>query len=223
MFKTLSLFAVTLTAISVALAAPTTQEITTKIGRGADASVQGGDSATKNFGTNYLWAKNGVSINFARKMYLRFDLTSAQKPLTELEKATLRLTLGAPNGASPDDKEWVFRVWGVPDGDAGEAWDEKTLNWDNAPLNAATSGKDLKETAVALGTFSILGTGKLGDVVTFSSPELATWLQNDRDKMATLVITRDLAEVGAADNVSHTFLPKEQSKQPIPTLALNFK
>ena len=206
----------------MAFAAPTTQEITTRNGRGADASVQGGDSATKNFGTNYLWAKNGISINFARKMYLRFDLMGAQKPLAELDKATLRLTLGAPNGASPDDKEWVFRVWGLPDGDAGETWDEKTLTWENAPQNDAKSGKDLQTGAVALGTFSIAGTGKLGDLVSFSSPELAKWLQSDSDKLATLIITRDLPEIGSADNVSHTFLPKEQSKQPVPTLALEF-
>jgi hypothetical protein len=223
MFKKYLFLSSTLLAVSTAFAAPTTQEITTRVGRGADASIQGGDNADKNFGPNYLWVKNGSSINFARKMYMRFDLTTASAPLSNLESATLRLSDGGAKRCLARRQEWLYRVWGLPDADAGENWDEKTITWNNAPLNDVESGKSLKAEAIPLGTLTVKGTGKEGDIVSFSSPELTKWLQSDTNKLATLIFTRDETEIGQTDNVLHVFWPKEQSKQPRPTLALSFK
>src|SRR5687768_6630514 len=100
-FKTLQAVlstAALLGTVAIAHAAPT--NITTRDGRGADATVQGGEFATRNIGTHPLWVKNSRLSNFVRNFYLRFDLAKATTPLANLEKAEIQLTTIAPVGAT---------------------------------------------------------------------------------------------------------------------------
>lgn len=92
----------------------------------ADASVAGGKKSAVNFGTaRQLEVQLDASVPENNQVaYIRFDLAK-NNPAT-----AKRVILGV-NGAS-DDKGRPYRlhVYGIPDAE----WEERQLNWSNAPL-----------------------------------------------------------------------------------------
>lgn len=210
------------TTLAVAEAASKPEHATTLTAQ-ADTSVRGGEMSPRNFGNlDILRVRNSVNLINARKCYIRFDLSSLPSPVKQAKSATLALTTGNSEGASPSDKTWTFRVYGLANANPGENWPENATNWDNAPANEVAKTTALTKDAVPLGTFTLDGKGEAGKPVTFSSPELLTWLQSDSDGKATLIITRDEPGDTPSDNVVHIFASKENSKLAGPQLTIGY-
>ncbi|MEM6460227.1 MAG: DNRLRE domain-containing protein, partial [Planctomycetota bacterium] len=95
---------------------------------GAEANnVQGGGTAGI---VSVLPADN---LSFARKAYIRFDLSSFTGPITDAELAITFSFSGSDNNGLP------INVYAINDGVTGEdTWDETTLTWNNAPSNVTT-------------------------------------------------------------------------------------
>jgi hypothetical protein len=198
--------------------------ITTAQGKGADTSVRGGDElSSRSFGNlDILRVRNSANLVSARKAYLRFDLSTVPTSVKSATGASVGLTIAPAEGHSPADKAWTFQVYGLKDAAKNEDWPEKTTNWNNAPANDIQSPSALTEDALPLGTFTVTGKGEQGKTVTFSSPELLRFLQNDSNGMATLLITRSEAGDAKTDDVVHIFASKENEKLAAPTLRLTF-
>jgi hypothetical protein len=100
----------------------------------ADAYIRGGTHAVTSFGTRSNLLVKGVSdVEFARKFYVVFDLSTAPEGFT---KASLILTLERHVGRTP------VNMYGIVDNDG---WDLSTLaedaiNWMNAPRNDRLAG-----------------------------------------------------------------------------------
>ena len=156
------------------------------------------------------------------KAYVRFDLASLPKPAKNATSATLGLQLAPSEGKSPADRVWTFEVYGLKDGNAGENWDEKTVNWNNAPANVATSPLALSPDATMLGTFTIQGTGVPGQVVQLSSPALLKFLQSDSNGEVTFILARREAGEAPGADVMHIFASKEYATTAPPVLSVAY-
>lgn len=149
-----------------------------------------------------------------RKVWLAFDLAALQG--REVERAALALSF-EPTGwgyasLMPDA---VFTVYGVTE-DSLDAWDEGTLNWDNAPANDMLEGGVISGKTVKLGSFT-MPQGVLEGVFTLRTPELASFLNQDANKLATLVVVRETAEL-VGGSVVHGFAGNEHPTLKPPTL-----
>ncbi|EDY20747.1 hypothetical protein CfE428DRAFT_1944 [Chthoniobacter flavus Ellin428] len=167
----------------------------------ADAYVQAsGTSADTNYGTQSVLAvkQGGPTVNgLDRKTYIRFNLGSA--PTGGFTSASFKLTAttGWPVGTAV-----TFSVYGLRDlsaGDVGGGWDESSITWNNAPANDTASPDGFLSDAIPLGTFTVIGSAS-AQVVSFTSPELITFLNNDTNKLVTLCLSR--VDTNAADNTS---------------------
>ena len=100
----------------------------------ADAYIRGGTHALTSFGTaSNLLVKGVQDLEFARKFYVVFDLSTAPESFS---KASLILTLERHVGRTP------VSLYGIVDNDD---WDpstiaENAINWDNAPRNNKLAG-----------------------------------------------------------------------------------
>ncbi len=193
-------------------------------GRGADLNIRGGAVfGGGNFGDHpILRVRNTGDLGDARKSYIRFDLASLPAPAKGATSAMLGLQLAPAEGKSPAGRVWTFNVYGLKDGGASENWDEKTVNWNNAPANVATSPLGLTPDATLLGTFTITGTGAAGEIVQLSSPELLKFLQNDSNGEVTFVIARREAGEAPNEDVMHIFASKEYATTAPPVLSVAY-
>ncbi len=201
------------------------------LGRGADAYVHSGTNADGNFGTSgVLNLKATDSADAKRMSYLRFDL--AEAPWPGYTDASLTLTIAGGNlGNETTDKDWMFEVFGLNDGLAGNAsilgedWGETDITWNNAPGNdTGSSSVNLDDVFAgqALATFTIQGRGEAGDVVTLDGetfPLLVDFLNSDTDGLATFIVTRVTPEF-SGENVVHQLFSKEAAGSLAPYLTL---
>jgi hypothetical protein len=100
----------------------------------ADAYIRGGTHALTSFGTaSNLLVKGVQDLEFARKFYLLFDLSTAPESFS---KASLILTLERHVGRTP------VSLYGIVDDDDWDLSDiaENAINWDNAPRNNKLAG-----------------------------------------------------------------------------------
>jgi hypothetical protein len=188
-------------------------DITTAMGNGADAAVKttdaGGDNgANTNFGAGAsVGIKHdggGGAIGNSRKGYLRFDITGVL--ILDLELDVTVAIAAVPSG--------TYNVFGLNDGHAGEAWDESTITWNNAPGNDTLSKVDMlgAETTL-LGTFFYGGAYPVGTHITFSSLALLNFALADTNGLLTLAITRQ-----TIDSSSLGIASKEHASLDAPTL-----
>jgi hypothetical protein len=91
-----------------------------------------------------------------------------------------------------------FQVWGLNDGDAGEAWGELAINWANAPANAADNAID-SSAATLLGTFQGAGNDAFAG---FANTALVDFLNADTNGLVTFVI---IASAVSGDFLSTTY------------------
>src|SRR5262249_59955760 len=135
--------------------------LTTALGRGKDAYVHPQfPFPTKNSSDILLLVKNTIDPKtvdqksaWVRKAYLGFDLA----PLAGMRvvEAQLMLTFAPTNmGYASEVPDAVFAVYGLTDA-ALEGWDEKTLDWKNAPANAPDGAALDPQKAVRLGSFEM--------------------------------------------------------------------
>ena len=226
MFKSLSLFAVALTAISPRSRRRRRKRSPPKSGAAPTLRFRAATAPPRTLAPTICGLKTAFSINLRAQNVsaLRPDRRPKTSGRSRKSHATPD-TWARPTALRPTIKNGFFACLGRARWRRGRGVGRKNAQLGQRAAQCSHVGhRPATRSRRTLGTFSILGTGKLGDVVTFSSPELATWLQGDTDKMATLIITRDLAEVGTADNVSHVlFCPKNNRKQPIADVGFEFQ
>lgn len=99
-----------------------------------DAYVQDGSSAGTNYGGNtWLIAKDDAP-GYRRVIYLRFDLTPLSGAST-IQAARIELVGGVSNAADTANAKWIYYTTTDKD------WDEKTINWNNAPTAGTKIGE----------------------------------------------------------------------------------
>ena len=211
--------------------------VTTSVGNGADTYIQGVDSTSPtpiNFGNSAnLTIKNPAAGNrFARKPYLRFDLSGL--PAGEITDASLSLYISANNSGgsplNPAPAAYTISVYGLADG-VGENWVEgnggtdnnpaNEIVWTNAPGNLTTSGINFNADATLLGILNIANTDATGSTVTFNAtPELLTFLNADTDNLVTLMLARSEAGSPNLNFASKEFTPGDLSDEPTLNLTI---
>lgn len=154
-----------------------------------------------------------------RKAWLAFDLAPLQS--REVVEASLSLAF-EPTGwgyasLMPDA---VFSVYGVTE-DALDAWSADALTWEDAPANDALGAGVVSGKAVKLGSFT-MPQGVLEGVFSLSTAELAEFLNRDGNKLATLVVVRETAEL-VGGSVVHGFAGNNHPTMKPPTLRLVLK
>ena len=161
--------------------------ITTGQGQGADTFVQQG-AATTNFGSDVNLTIKGGTGTTTRKAYLRYDLSALDGANALGAALNLDVTLNNGGGAGPGPAEdFTVEVFGLTDGDAGELWDESTINWNNAPAN--TVDNNLLGNAVLLGSF-IVPASVAPYGVMFSNAALLNFVNADTNGVATFILRR---------------------------------
>ena len=159
--------------------------ITTVRGAGADAYVRGGTYANTNFGSEtYLYLKSTPTLDFARKVYVRFDLPPPASPLTRA-----RLTLTHAIVASGNDGPKTIAVHGLNDGMFGEGWAESAITWNNAPGNDTAGIGVLPSATTLLDSVSVPASPAVGTTVSIDGPALVNFLNADTDGLVTFILT----------------------------------
>ena len=154
----------------------------------ADAYVNdGAPSLTVPTGPLNVNTAGSVGYGGNDKAYVRFDLSSV--PAGTLSSAALTLSGSVSSGSA------TFDVYGLNDGTAGDApappiangWSETGITWDNAPANNLNSANGFTSDATEIGSFTITGT----QTVSFSSPQLLTFLSADTNRQVTFMLSRE--------------------------------
>lgn len=199
------------------LAPPRTVMLTTEsTSESYDGSVKGGSTAD-NFGTETSLRVGGNtaagSVSSNVKTYLRFDLTGQTVTPTG---ASLRLTVVQSGNLAQSGFAFTGALRMLPE--AGDAWTEGGITWDNAPYNnPATNG--FQAGTISLGSFSIsdpLGVPSKGTVVTI--PVLASTLMTNKGANGVITLALNTTTVGAWLD----FASKEHASLPPPALELTF-
>lgn len=196
-----------------------TVTITSADGRGK-AGYAWSPQTTEHFSDTLLLLKHTpLKAACRRKAWLAFDLAGTQG--REIQEAGLTLTFEPTGwGYASHLPDAVFAVYGVTD-ESLDAWDETGLNWENAPANDAQGGAVVPEKAVKLGSFT-MPQGVLEGAFTIDTPELASFLQSDGNRLATLVIVRETTETKSG-SVVHGFAGNRHPTLRPPTLRLTLK
>ncbi len=216
--------------ILLGTAAPAALVVTTADGNGADGWISN-DNQSSSYWSNTIHNTTGMQSRYNgggsrfRATYLRFDISSVTGPIG----AGTQLQLGQTYTKGSDK---LMHVYGLVDGDAGEAWDETTLCYDNAPgFVTPEQGNNLGWYAidsrlVLLGTFVIPGTGSSGATLTppvmlLTDPALlplTDFLNADTNGLVTLVLINEAGTSG--NNSENRFASQEDANGGIPALVI---
>ena len=182
--------------------------ITTADGIGADTFVEGSPHNGNNFGSSgSITLKNGNAADkYARKGYLRLDLAALDMAALD---ATLTLTVRTNNrgGSNPNTQNFTVDVFGLNDGYAGvdnnsdgdvlddgdihdDFWPESVIDWDSAPANNTSHGRNFNANAALLGSFAVTTSDVPGVAVTFSNQALIDFINADADGAISLLLRR---------------------------------
>lgn len=184
--------------------------ISTETGSGDDAYIV--QSKTKGHSSDVLIMVKNSETEHKRKGYLKFDL---QNGPSDFKSVALHLSI-QPSGYGfsslvPDSK---FTVYGLKD-DSLDNWNEKTINWLNAPAN--TDNNDIDKTKlVLLGSFEVKR-GVYSGIVSLESRELDQFIKKDQNKIATFIIIRNTGEY-SSHGLVHAFASKRHPTAMAPTL-----
>jgi hypothetical protein len=180
--------------------------LSTAAGNGADTFLSNdsnsGDTATHGASTSLdVRQYDGVR---SRLLYLRFDLSGATGSIAD---ATLSLDFTGSNRAR------TFNVYGLNDGDTGEAWDEAAITYANAPgMLTPAQGDNAGYAAFDTSRLTLLGTIAIPSttgVVTSTTADLPldAFLNADTNDLATLVVAYN----GSDSNASYHVVSKEDT------------
>lgn len=169
--------------------------VKTDFGTGADAHVRGGTSSTNNYGGNTIMIANGdATLNYARKVWLRFDISNLDFTATS---ATLKLTVQWDGNADAA----AFSIYSLNNGSSygtgklNESWVESgtnSLTWDNAPGNTTDSSSGVDATyATYFGQFGwSSGGAAAGTVLSVTSTTNLGFINSDTNDKVTFIVVR---------------------------------
>ena len=200
---------------SARLRDPRWQQVSTSDGNGKDSYVWGG-KPNDHVSEELLLLKNSLDLSGPhRKAYLGFDLSSIEPGTIQQAELVLRFTPTGWGLASHLDSS-EFQVWGITK-DALDSWKHGELDWDNAPANDRSNGSLLMEAETQLlGEFRIprgIQSGTFG----IRGEQLANFLNQDQNRLASLVVTRKTQE-NRAGGLVHAFASQRHPFLPGPTL-----
>jgi len=175
----------------------------------ADAFVRGPANDNTNYGTGgSVTLKNSGGNSYDRKGYIRFDVADV------VSEASLVLTVSTNNegGGGTTPQTFTIEVYGLAES-LDHTWTENDITWNNAPGND-TSSSNFTADATLLGSF-IVEPIPVGNVVSFSDPNLVDFINSDTDNQITLLLRRT-AGTSSSHNVA--FASKEHSSYSAPAL-----
>jgi len=175
----------------------------------ADAFVRGPANDDTNYGTGgSVTLKNSGGNSYDRKGYIRFDVADT------VSEASLVMTVSTNNegGGGTTPQTFTIEVYGLAES-LDHTWTETDITWNNAPGNN-TSNSDFNEDATLLGSF-IVEPLPVGNIVSFSDPNLVDFINSDTDNQVTLLLRRT---VGTSGSHNIAFASKENSNYSPPAL-----
>jgi hypothetical protein len=175
----------------------------------ADTFVRGAENGDTNYGNNSsVTIKNANGNGYDRKGYIRFDVSGT------IMEASLDLTVSTNNdgGGGTTPQTFTIEVYGLAES-LDHTWTENDITWNNAPGND-TSSSAFAEEATLLGSF-IVEPLPVGNMVSFSDPNLVDFINSDTDNQVTLLLRRT-AGTSSSHNVA--FASKEHTSYSAPTL-----
>jgi hypothetical protein len=189
--------------------------LTTAMNRGKDAYVQR-KYPSEHFSDILLLIKNATNEDYARKVYLGFDLSPVKGH--KILEAQLGVTF-APTGMgfASEVGDCEFAVYGLIE-ERLDRWDARTMRWKDAPANVPGGARLDARKVVRLGSFS-LAQGVQQGVRGIATPELTAFLNRDGNGIATLIVVRETLGSGRYDLV-HGFAGRNHPTLPPPTLKL---
>jgi hypothetical protein len=194
---------------------PPTLALTTAGGSGEAAYVVSPGSKM-HFSDTLLLVKNAPGEAYRRKAFLRFDLA----PLRERKIADASLTLNFEAtgfGYASLTSEHTFAVYGLTD-ESQDGWSADSLTWEDAPAFAPEAGKVDESRTVKLGTFTT-PRGVVSGTYSIEGTALATFLNSDANRHATLIVVRESTEENKTGAV-HGFAGNRHPTLAPPTLRL---
>ena len=177
----------------------------------ADTFVRGADNGDTNYGTGgSVTLKNSGGNSYDRKGYIRFDVADV------VSEASLVLTVSTNNegGGGTTPQTFTIEVYGLAES-LDHIWIESDITWNNAPGNDMSSSNFTAD-ATLLGSF-IVEPISVGNVVSFSDPNLVDFINSDTDNQITLLLRRT---VGTSSSHNVAFASKENSNYSAPALNL---
>lgn len=192
--------------------------ISTAMGKGKDCYIQP-IVPKNNFSSILLLIKNTRDSNqdMNRKAYLGLDLAAvAGQQVTDAQLSFTFTPTGMGFGSELPDS--TFAVFGLLD-ESLDGWDEKTTRWQNAPANVVGGAALDPEKVVRLGSF-VVGQGEQTGTRSISGPALVDFLNRDSNGLATFILVRETAGLGARANLVHGFAGKNHPTLAPPTLKL---
>ncbi|NRB73523.1 MAG: FecR domain-containing protein [Verrucomicrobiales bacterium] len=165
--------------------------------------------------------KNSARMPPHRKAYLRFDLSRFAPDSIEEAELSLQFT---PTGWGLASllSDSVFEVFGLTD-DSGDDWVYGEADWETAPGNEGIqTGNELNpEKVVSLGTFT-LPRGAQSGVFQLDGALLTQFLNEDQNRLATLIIVRQTSE-NEAGGLVHAIASKRHPTLPAPSLSVKLR
>lgn len=189
--------------------------IPTSFGAGKDAYARRGDVHGPTGGQALLMVKHSEipeSSKNERRIFLTFDVSHIKA--ADVHSAELVLT-PEPSGLGfaalvPDSQ---FAVYGLLD-ESLDNWSEDSVLWNSSP--ACTDAGLMPEKTRKLAEF-LIPVGRAGEPLTVSSPELAEFIREDKNGLATFIVVRETGESNPQGLV-HAFASKEHPTAKPPTL-----
>ena len=151
---------------------------------------------TSSFGGTQFHVKNSGDANTTtRKGYMRFDTGGVLGGSVTSASLDLVVSLTAVTANQ------TIHVYGLTD-ETLDSWDPSSATWAGAPANNVSSGH-LTDPAKAslLGTFVVTSADVAGTVKSFSNPALISFLNNDTNGSATIILGRTPAGTSGGANL----------------------
>ncbi|MDF1753856.1 MAG: DNRLRE domain-containing protein [Verrucomicrobiales bacterium] len=181
-----------------------------------DSFVRKGMNESR-FGSSPLMMvkETDLAENNRRRGIMSFDLSA--HPTIDIESAELSLEVESSGlGFSTLVPDSRFAIYGVID-DSLDQWEENNVTWENLP--GVTDAAIIPELTTKLGTFEILRGASAATSVKMNSPEIADYLRNDGNRIATFLIVRETGEY-ENQGLVHAFATREHPTAKAPTLYL---
>ena len=196
--------------------------LSTLLGRGTDFWVQRDDlkpgSEVPKSAPILLvkWSMNEYR-RYDRKAYLRFDLTGVSRN----NLSTAALTLNAvPSGLGFASMtiDSTFAIYGVTEDNLDVAPSGSV--WNDAPASTQSGGTVNLSYAQLLGKF-VIPQGVQEGTFSIQSPELVSYLTNDRNRIATMIVVCETQSVASA-SIVFGFAASKNSQHSPPNLRLEY-
>ncbi len=193
-------------------------QISTAVGRGADAFVQPEHNRPIDFAApaGTLLLKRDPDHVWNRRIYLRFDLSLTDA--SKVEAAELQLYgVDTAMGYLSQLRETTVSVFGLTN-EAEDYWSDETIRWQGSPASFNDHVDVDPSKTVLLGQFEISPSRTTG-LFSISDSRLTDFLRSDTNGVMTLILTCDPVSKAKPGYV-YGFASRRHPTEPAPSLRL---